>query len=74
MVDLAATNDKLVDRACRIYREFFTSDTREESHAMLHAAGGMLKVAIVMRARSVARAEAEALLAAHGGNLRSVIG
>jgi N-acetylmuramic acid 6-phosphate (MurNAc-6-P) etherase len=34
----------------------------------------MLKVAIVMRARSVARAEAEALLAAHGGNLRSVIG
>ncbi|MFM7261555.1 MAG: N-acetylmuramic acid 6-phosphate etherase [bacterium] len=74
MVDVAATNDKLVDRAARIYREFFPADSREASHAMLEAAGGMLKVAIVMRAKGVVRAEAEALLAANGRNLRAVIG
>jgi len=74
MVDVAATNDKLVDRAARIYREFFPADSREQSHVMLESAGGMLKVAIVMRAKGVARAEAESILAARGGNLRAVIG
>jgi len=74
MVDVAATNDKLVDRAARIYREFFPADSREQSHVMLESAGGMLKVAIVMRAKGVARVEAESILAAHGGNLRAVIG
>lgn len=74
MVDLAATNDKLVDRAVRIYREFFANDSREAAHAKLMEAGGMLKVAIVMRAKNVVRAEAEALLRAQDGSLRGVIG
>ncbi len=74
MVDLAATNDKLIDRAARTYREFFPEDSREDSHAILESAGGKLKVAIVMRAKSVGRADAEALLRAHDGNLRAVIG
>jgi N-acetylmuramic acid 6-phosphate etherase len=73
MVDLAATNDKLVDRALRIYREFFPGDSRETAHAQLLAAGGMLKVALVMRARGVDRTQAELLLAASGGELRRVM-
>ncbi|MCE2880974.1 MAG: N-acetylmuramic acid 6-phosphate etherase [Planctomycetaceae bacterium] len=74
MVDLAATNDKLVDRAVRIYREFFPEDSREAAHAQLMAAGGMLKTAIVMRARGVSKIDAERDLAAHDGSLRAVIG
>ena len=74
MVDLAATNDKLVDRALRIYREFFPNDTREQAFTQLERAGGLLKIALVMRARSETRAEAERTLAMHGGSLRRAIG
>ena len=74
MVDLAATNDKLVDRAVRIYREFFPQDSREAAHAQLLAAGGMLKTALVMRARGETRAQAEATLRGAGGILRAAIG
>jgi N-acetylmuramic acid 6-phosphate etherase len=74
MVDLAATNDKLVDRALRIYREFHPSDSRAAAHAMLVSAGGMLKVALVMRARGVSRDEALAILRACGGSLRAAVG
>ena len=74
MVDVAATNAKLVDRAIRIYRAFHPDDSREVAHATLLAAGGRLKVAIAMRARGVARDEAETLLSAAGGSLRRVIG
>ena len=73
MVDLAATNDKLVDRALRIYREFFPQDPREAAHAQLMSAGRMLKVALVMRHHGVDRARAEQLLASHGGNLRAAM-
>lgn len=74
MVDVAATNAKLVDRAIRIYRAFHPGDSRETAHATLLAAGGRLKTAIAMRARGVARDEAESLLAAADGSLRRVIG
>jgi N-acetylmuramic acid 6-phosphate etherase len=60
MVDLAATNDKLVDRAVRIMRT-------------LEAAGGSLKVALVMHARGVDRGEAQARLDAGQGVLRAAI-
>ena len=73
MVDLAATNDKLVDRAVRIYREFYPHDSRETAHAQLMAAGRMLKVALAMRAHGVDRAEAETLLARVNGNLRAAL-
>jgi N-acetylmuramic acid 6-phosphate etherase len=74
MVDVAATNAKLVDRAIRIYRAFHPDDSRETAHATILAAGGRLKVAIAMRARAVGRDDAEALLAAAEGSLRRVIG
>ena len=57
----------------RIYREFFPQDSRETAHAQLVAAGRMLKVALVMRARAVDRAEAETLLARVDGNLRAAL-
>jgi N-acetylmuramic acid 6-phosphate (MurNAc-6-P) etherase len=74
MVDVAATNAKLVDRAIRIYRAFHPDESRETAHATILAAGGRLKVAIAMRARAVGRDDAEALLAAAEGSLRRVIG
>jgi N-acetylmuramic acid 6-phosphate etherase len=74
MVDLAATNDKLVDRAIRILRSFDESLGREEAHSLLEDAGRVVKTAIVMRARSITRAEAERALATVGGRLRDAIG
>lgn len=74
MVDLSASNDKLVDRAIRLYRIFDPGSSREDAHAMLAAAGGRLKTAIAMRANGLSREEAESALAAAGGSLRAVIG
>lgn len=74
MVDVSATNDKLVDRAIRILRSFDESLSRHEAHALLESAGRSVKTAIVMRARSLGRAEAEAAIRAADGRLRAVIG
>ena len=41
--------------------------------ALLSAAGGSVKLAVVMARRGVGRAEAEQLLQAAGGRLRAVI-
>ncbi|MFM8699766.1 MAG: N-acetylmuramic acid 6-phosphate etherase, partial [Phycisphaerales bacterium] len=46
MVDLAATNDKLVDRAIRTVMQFDPSRTREEAWALLEANGRSVKRAI----------------------------
>jgi N-acetylmuramic acid 6-phosphate etherase len=46
MVDLAATNDKLVDRAIRTVRMFDPSLTREQAWALLEANGRSVKRAI----------------------------
>ncbi len=46
MVDLAATNDKLVDRAIRTVMQFDPSRTREEAWALLEAHGRSVKRAI----------------------------
>ncbi len=46
MVDLAATNDKLVDRAIRTVRQFDPSLTREQAWALLEANGRSVKRAI----------------------------
>lgn len=70
MVDLVATNAKLRARAERLVRELAPSD---EPRALLDAAGGSVKVAVVMARRGAARAEAERLLAAAGGRLARVI-
>ena len=73
MVDLAATNDKLVDRAVRIMRTLHPGLSREQGAALLEAAGGSLKVALVMHARGVDRGEAQARLDAGQGVLRASI-
>jgi N-acetylmuramic acid 6-phosphate etherase len=73
MVDLQATNDKLVDRSERILSQ--TTDLpRSEARAAIDAAGGRVKTAIVMVRRKVEREEAERLLAAAKGRLRGVVG
>lgn len=73
MVDLAATNDKLVDRALRIYREFFPSDSAATAMQALRDAEGSLKLAIVMRTHACSRAAACERLAAHRENLRACL-
>lgn len=73
MVDLRATNAKLAARSERIVSEV-CGLSRADARAALDAAGGGVKVAIVMRARGVDRAEAERLLAESGGALRRIIG
>ena len=73
MVDLRAWNDKLVDRSQRILMET-TGLGRDESRAVLEAAGGSVKTAIVMARRGVSAREAERLLEEHAGRLRSIVG
>ena len=73
MVDLTATNVKLVDRGQRIVMEIAGVD-RAKAGAALEAAGGSVKVAIVMLRRGLPREEAEKMLAQHQGRLRPIIG
>ena len=73
MVDLRAWNDKLVDRSRRILMET-TGLGREESGAVLEAAGGSVKTAIVMARRGVDREAADRLLVEHAGRLRPIVG
>lgn len=73
MVDLTATNRKLVDRSERILMEA-TGIDRAKAQAALEASGGSVKVAIVSLRRGLARAAAEQLLADHGGKLRAIVG
>jgi len=73
MVDLRASNAKLMDRATRTIRHFLPGMDAPSALTLLHAAGGQVKIAIVMARRGVDRAQAAALLAASGGMLRKVI-
>ena len=73
MVDLRAWNDKLVDRSERIVMET-TGLARGDARAILAAADGRVKTAIVMARRAVGRDEADRLLAEHGGHLRPIVG
>ncbi len=73
MVDLTATNSKLVDRSERILMET-TGVDRTAAKTALHDAGGSVKVAIVQLRRGIPRSEAEKLLAEHDGKLRPIVG
>ncbi|HEU4570412.1 MAG TPA: N-acetylmuramic acid 6-phosphate etherase [Gemmatimonadales bacterium] len=73
MVDLTATNQKLVDRSERILMET-TGVDRARARALLEAAAGSVKVGIVMARRGVEAAEARRLLAEQGGRLRPIVG
>ena len=72
MVDLRATNNKLVDRSRRIVVEV-CGVTREAAESLLNRAGKSVKTAIVMQKKGVSREEAEKLLAENGGVIRRVI-
>jgi N-acetylmuramic acid 6-phosphate etherase len=71
MVDLRATNNKLVDRSQRIVMEV-TGVSRDEAAKLLDRAGKSVKLAIVMQKLGISREEAERLLAQNGGVVRRV--
>ena len=71
MVDLRATNNKLVDRSQRIVMEV-CGVSRDEATKLLEQAGKSVKLAIVMQKKSVSREAAEKLLAENGGVIRRI--
>jgi N-acetylmuramic acid 6-phosphate etherase len=71
MVDLRATNNKLVDRSQRIVMEV-CGVSRDDATKLLERAGKSVKLAIVMQKKGVEREEAERLLAQNGGVVRRV--
>jgi len=71
MVDLRATNNKLVDRSRRIVMEV-CGVSKDEATSLLEAAGKRVKLAIVMHKKGISGEEAEKLLAANGGVIRRV--
>jgi N-acetylmuramic acid 6-phosphate etherase len=73
MVDLRAWNEKLIDRSQRIVMETTGLD-RGAARAVIDAAEGSVKTAIVMARRGVSKPEAEQLLAQHAGRLRPIVG
>jgi N-acetylmuramic acid 6-phosphate etherase len=73
MVDLRASNAKLIDRGERIVMEV-SGAGREAARAAIQASGGSVRTAIVMAARGVGREQAESLLAEHDNHLRPIIG
>ncbi len=70
MVDVVASNAKLRSRAERLVRDLGGD---ADASALLAAAGGRVKTAVVMARRALSRAEAERVLAAAGGRLADVI-
>ena len=72
MVDIQASNAKLIDRGARIIMEVAGTDYATAQRA-LECADGSAKTAIVMLVRGVDREEAVALLEKNGGFLRRVL-
>ena len=72
MVDVKASNAKMIDRATRIIMEVVGTDI-VSAKAALERAGGSAKVAIVMLVKGVDRDDAVARLERHRGFLRQVL-
>src|SRR5688500_5041536 len=73
MVDMRATNVKLVDRSQRIVMEVCDVD-RDAAKQLIENAGGGVKLAIVMHYLGASRADAERALEKAGGVIRKAIG
>lgn len=73
MVDLRATNNKLVIRARRIVTRL-TGLADSAAAELLDRAGGEVKTAIAMHHRGLTAVQARELLRFHHGHLREVIG
>jgi N-acetylmuramic acid 6-phosphate etherase len=72
MVDLVSSNAKLRRRALRLVREI-AKVSEQQARDLLERSNGRVKVAIVMARRELDAAQAQALLAQHGGSLRSLL-
>ncbi|MFY9572011.1 MAG: N-acetylmuramic acid 6-phosphate etherase [Blastocatellia bacterium] len=72
MSNLRATNDKLRRRACAILSEE-TGLGPEEANNVFQAAGGDLRVALLMARANVSREAADRLLQEHGGSVRRAL-
>jgi N-acetylmuramic acid 6-phosphate etherase len=72
MVDLRATNVKLVDRSQRIVMEVCGIE-RDAARTLIGDAGGSVKTAIVMGKLGLGREDAERALAAVGGVIRRAV-
>ena len=73
MIDLRATNAKLVDRSLRIVSEVCELSL-DLSRDLLARAGGSVKLAVVMHALGVDKTKAEEALEQSGGVVRRAIG
>jgi N-acetylmuramic acid 6-phosphate etherase len=73
MVDLRATSRKLAERGKRLVM-MTTGCDYDQASALLEAAGGRVKVAILMRRLGVEPAEAERRLEAADGRVRRALG
>lgn len=72
MVDVEATNAKLVERQKNIVMQA-TDCSREDAEAALAQCGGHCKTAIVMVLTGMSAEQAKAALAEHRGFIRSAI-
>ncbi|HZV76627.1 MAG TPA: N-acetylmuramic acid 6-phosphate etherase [Candidatus Babeliales bacterium] len=72
MVDVVAGNQKLRGRALRLVRALANVDGAR-AQELLDAAGGRVKIAIVMERRRLTAVQAQTLLDAHAGSLRAVL-
>jgi N-acetylmuramic acid 6-phosphate etherase len=71
MVDLRATNNKLIDRSQRIVMEV-SGVSRADAKILLDRADKSVKTAIVMQKKGVSREDAERLLVQNGGAIRRI--
>ena len=72
MVDVAVTNSKLEDRALRILRDLAGVD-RQEGGLLLTAAGGSVKLALLMSLTGLEATAAQRHLTDHGPSLRAAL-
>ncbi|MBT8039651.1 MAG: N-acetylmuramic acid 6-phosphate etherase [Gammaproteobacteria bacterium] len=72
MVDVRASNEKLVERSVRIL-EAITGCARAEAEKALESCDGDLKTAVVSQQKNLSPADAGRLLATAGGNLRRAL-
>jgi len=73
MVDLTASNEKLVQRSRSMLRQILPKVTQEQAAAALQQANGSVKLAAVMLAKGVGSTQAEKLLRKSGGFLRPIL-
>ena len=72
MVDVAASNSKLVDRSLRILRDLIGVE-RKEGLALLASSDGSVKLALLMKAAELSKEQAKEVLERHHQQLRPAL-